>query len=67
MLDRKKIKEKIPHGYGKIVAKKAGVTEKSVSDYLNSRLNSERIEIAALEVIAQIQQSKNQLVSQISW
>lgn len=67
MLDRKKIRENIPHGYGKVIAEKAGVSPKSVSEYLNNRTNSERIEQAALEVIAQVQQTKNHLISQITW
>jgi predicted transcriptional regulator len=67
MIDRTKLKDKIPHGYGKIIAKKAGVTAKAVSEYLNNRMNSERIELAALNVVAELENAKNEIVNQIQW
>jgi transcriptional regulator with XRE-family HTH domain len=66
MLNRKQLKSKIPFGYGKEIAKRAGVTQKHVSDYLNGRANSERVEMAVLEVLAELNTKKKILLQQIA-
>jgi predicted transcriptional regulator len=62
MLNRKELREQVPHGHCKIIAKKAGVTQKSVSDYFATKNNSEKIEMAVLEVLAQIGEKKKRLL-----
>lgn len=37
MLDRKKLRSKIPQGYCKTIATKAGVSLKTVSDYFSDK------------------------------
>ena len=62
MINRKALREQVPHGYCKIIAEKAGVTTKSVSVYFSYQVNSERIENAALQVVAELQVKKNKLL-----
>ncbi len=62
MINRKALRGQVPHGYCKIIAKKAGVTTQSVSVYFSNELNSERIENAALQVVAELQVKKNKLI-----
>lgn len=64
-MNRKELKSKIPHGYSKVIAQKAGVTQKSVSMYLNDKLNSHKIEMATLEVLSEIGKSKSILLADI--
>lgn len=66
MINRKELKEKVPYGYGKKIAEKAGVSQKVVSDYLNGKINSEKVEIATLEILAEISMKKKLLLEQIS-
>jgi hypothetical protein len=58
MINNQELKEKLPHGFGKVVAEKAGVNEVSVSRFLNGKTNSWKIEKAALEVIAELQSTR---------
>lgn len=44
------LRETLPHGALKEVAKRAGVCNSAVSNYFNGRNNSFKIEIAAIEV-----------------
>ncbi len=62
MLNRKELRSKIPKGYCKIIADKAGVTTQTVSRYFSAKINSERVEISALEVIAQLAQERIKLI-----
>ena len=62
MYINQKIKEKLPHGFGKVVAEKAGVTQQSVSKYLNGKVKSWKIEKAGLEVIAELEKQRNQIL-----
>lgn len=64
-MNRAELKSKIPHGYSKVIAEKAGVNPKSVSMYLNGKINSHKIEMAALEVLAEIGKRKNILLNDI--
>lgn len=67
MIDRSTLREKIPHGYGKKIADKAGVTPRFVSKFLNdSKVNSFKVEMAALEVLAEISQKKHSLLNIIN-
>ncbi len=60
-MNREELKNCIPYGYGKKIAEKAGVTEKSVSNFLVGKTNSVKIEMAALEVIAGLNGEKKRL------
>lgn len=64
-MNRNELKSKTPHGYGKKIAARAGVTEKAVSLFFNNKINSHRIEMATLEVLSEIGQSKNILIANI--
>jgi hypothetical protein len=67
MIDRIEIRKKIPYGYGKLIAKKAGVSTRFLSKYLNnSEVNSERVEMAVLETLADLSQKKKTLLAQIN-
>ncbi len=59
------IKNHIPHGYGKVIAERAGVTEKSVSNFLTGKTKSIKIEMAALEVLAELNTKKSALSEKI--
>ena len=65
-IDRQELKDLIPHGYGKKIAQKAGVSENSVSNFLNNpKVKSLRIEMAALEIAVEIKKKRDQLLYQI--
>ncbi len=59
------IKNMLPHGYSKIVADKAGVSRAAVSKYLSGKSESMKIELAALEVLAELSQKKEKLLRKI--
>ena len=62
MINRELLKVELPHGYITIIAKKAGVSQPSVSRYLSGKLNSEKIENAVLATIAEIKTKKSKLL-----
>ena len=64
-MDRKKLKKHVPYGYGKIIAEKAGVSERAVSHFLVGKTNSVKIEMAVLEVIAGLNSEKKRLTEMI--
>ncbi|MBX2916428.1 MAG: hypothetical protein KF856_14255 [Cyclobacteriaceae bacterium] len=64
-MTRKKMKGMIPQGYCKVIAQKAGVSRKSVSDFLHGRTDSHKVEMAALEVIADLTRQKAILIRDI--
>ena len=62
MIERSQIREKIPYGYCKVIAAKAGVTQRYVSKYLNdSSINSKKVQMATLEVLEEIKESKKEI------
>jgi len=61
MITRQEIKNAVPHGYAKKIAKRANVTPKAVSDYMGGKTNSKRVETATLEILAELQKSKQEL------
>jgi hypothetical protein len=66
MINRKEIKKKVPYGYGKVIAERAGVSTRYVSKFLNdSDVKSERVEIATSEVPAELNNKKKLLIAQI--
>ena len=65
MVNREELKKKIPHGYCKIIASRAGVTQKSLSAYFKYQHNSERIENTILEVLVELKEKKEKLLCKI--
>jgi len=54
-MERSELRKKIPHGQFQIIADKAGVTAKAVSEFFSEKTkHSEKIEIAALEAVTSI-------------
>lgn len=66
MVDRIELRKKVPHGYCSIIAKKAGVSQTSVSAYFSGNMNSEKIEKAALVIAAEIVKEKQRLIAAIN-
>jgi hypothetical protein len=64
-MTREELKAKIPHGYSKLIAQRAGVKNHSVSLFLHGKINSVKIEMAALEVLAELSDKKNDLLIRI--
>ncbi|MEJ7778434.1 MAG: hypothetical protein WKF68_02490 [Daejeonella sp.] len=62
MINRAEFKKQIPRGYMKLIANKAGVGNQAVYKYFNNTLNSERIEMAALELVSEMKQKKEGFV-----
>ena len=65
-MDRKELKAKVPHGYGQIIANKAGVTKQSVSQFLNGKNDNVEIELATLEILAELSEKRNGLIARIN-
>lgn len=65
-MERKELKSKVPHGYGKIIAERAGVKEQTVSQFLNGKNDNSNVEIATLEVLAELSEKKNALLARIN-
>ncbi|WP_295795157.1 hypothetical protein [Mucilaginibacter sp.] len=65
-MEREQLKAKVPHGYGKVIAKKAGVKEQAVSQFLNGKNDNVNIELATLEVLAELSEKRNDLLARIN-
>lgn len=66
MIDRKELAEKVPYGYVQVIADRAGVSKRFVSKWMSNQANSEKVEMATLEVLAELSQKKKQLLAQIA-
>lgn len=66
MVERSELKKILPHGSGRIIAERAGVSYQSVSNYFSHKNNSERIEMAALEVASEMCIKKKGLIQNIT-
>lgn len=64
-MTRKELKSKIPYGYAKKIAAKAGVSHVTVSSFMNGKNNNIEVEMAALEILAELSEAKNNLLSKI--
>ncbi len=62
---REDLKKSIPYGYGKKIAAEAKVTPRSVSLFLSGKTNSIKIELAALKIIAELNDEKQVLSKRI--
>jgi len=65
-MERKELKAKVPHGYGKIIAKRAGTTVQAVSQFLNGKNDNIAVEMAVLEVLAELSEKRNNLLARIN-
>jgi transcriptional regulator with XRE-family HTH domain len=65
-MERKELKEKVPHGYGALIAERAGVTKQAVSQFLNGKNDNVSIELATLEILAELSEKKNSLLARIN-
>lgn len=65
MVNREELAKKIPYGYGKKIAERAGVSPAFVSKWMQGKADSEKVEIATLEILAELNQKKKLLLSLI--
>lgn len=66
-MNREELRKMIPQGYMKVIAARSGVSQKSVSHFMSGRTShSERIETAALEVLAEISERRKALIKKIA-
>lgn len=64
-ITREELRKILPHGSLKEVAEHARVSCGAVYKYFNHRLNSYKIEIAALDIAAQYYNRKRNIIKQI--
>jgi DNA-binding LacI/PurR family transcriptional regulator len=64
-MKRSDMKLLVPRGYGKLIAQKAGVTEMTVSQFLNGKNDNIKVELATLEILAELADKKEFLVNKI--
>lgn len=65
MVNRESIRKQLPHGSCIVIAKKAGVTTKAVSEYFAGKTNSQKVENAALAVLADLKKEKAKLLKAV--
>jgi predicted transcriptional regulator len=65
MIDRKELQNKLPAGYQKKVARKAGVSETCVSNYFKGLNNNINVELSVLEILAELSDKRKFLLSKI--
>lgn len=64
-MNRSELKNRIPHGYCKVIASKAGVSTKSVTQFLSGKSNSHKVEMAVLQVLAELADEKKMFTQKI--
>jgi transcriptional regulator with XRE-family HTH domain len=65
-MERNELKAKVPHGYGQRIAVKAGTTKQAVSQFLNGKNDNVDIEMATLEILAELSEKRNALLARIN-
>lgn len=65
-MDRQQLRKKIPQGYCKVLAERAGVSNVSVSKFFKGTNNSRKIEMVALKLALELKQEKEELVRQVA-
>ena len=58
-MDKQALKEKITYGMIKEIAQKNGLSTKTVSNFINGRSNSLKVERAVLSVITQLNNDRS--------
>lgn len=66
MLTRDEMVQKLPYGYTTTIAQKANVSKATVSNYLKGKNNNPDVEMAILEVLAELSKKKKELLAQIA-
>ena len=68
-MDRQELRSKMPYGFQKVIAERAGVSQKSVSFWFNGRTKryNGKIEMVVLQVAAEISEEKRKLIDKILW
>ena len=66
MVNRQQLRKELAYGKLKQLAERAGVNQFSVSRYFSGKMNSEKIENAALEMVLESKQKKAALLNQIN-
>ena len=64
-MERAALKKMVPHGYGKLIAQKAGVNTMTVSQFFSGKNNNISVELATLEILADLSETKARLVARI--
>ena len=64
-MERAELKKLVPHGYGRLIAQRADTNEMAVSKFLNGKNNSVSIELATLEILAELAEKKHGLIARI--
>jgi DNA-binding LacI/PurR family transcriptional regulator len=65
-MNKEEIRKMIPHGYHKLIAQRAGVSETSVSAFLHDKTShSLKIETATLEILGELAEKRNALMSRL--
>jgi transcriptional regulator with XRE-family HTH domain len=64
-MNRQELKSKIPHGSANEIAKKAGVNRITVSNWLNNKSDNVNVEMAVLELVAELSDKKSALLARI--
>jgi transcriptional regulator with XRE-family HTH domain len=64
-MERQELKSKVPHGYIEVIAERAGVNRMTVSNFLNGKNDNVKVEMATLEVLAELAEKKNNLIARI--
>lgn len=64
-MTREELKSKLPHGYAKVIAEKSGVNLVTVSRWLNGKSDNQLVELAVLEIVADLTEKKNSFLSRI--
>jgi AcrR family transcriptional regulator len=65
MVNRKRLRKKIPYGAISEIAEKAGVSRTAVANYFSGKYKSSKVENAALQLVADIQNQKKSLLNQM--
>ena len=65
MIDRNEVRKKVPYGYCKKIAIRAGGNPTQVSNYFSGKGNSERVENATLEILTELSERKKRLLGNI--
>lgn len=65
MMDRSDLKRKIPTGFRKVIASRAGVSLSAVSRFVNGKSNNYKVEIEILKLLAELSDEKRLLLNKI--
>ena len=65
-MKRDELKAKLPHGAVNQIAAKANVNRITVYNWLNGKSDNPLVEIAVLELVAELEEKKNALYARIN-